>query len=126
MKRLWIGVGLLTIMLILGLLTPKIMENALDPVQGQLENTAQAAALGDWEKAFASMDRAYKLWEEKRRITAALMDHDPMEEIDAIFSQLRQYLQYQDPAAVSSLCASLLSQLDAMTDYHRLTLWNIL
>ena len=53
MKRSWMGLGLLIILLILGLVTGSLMERIHHPVANALQQAAGLAQAGLWEQAGA-------------------------------------------------------------------------
>ena len=125
MKRLWIGIGLLAVMLVSGLMIPEAVETAHRPVAEDLNRAADLALADSWDRAEYLLNRAEKAWKENRSAAAAVTDHEPMEEIDGIFARLKVYAQARDGVSFSSACVYLVSRLDALGDYHRLTLANL-
>ena len=53
MKRSWIGLGLLIVLMILGLITGSLMERIHRPVADALQQAAGLAQAGLWEQACA-------------------------------------------------------------------------
>ena len=125
MKRLWIGIGIMAAMLLSGILTPAILEKSHTPVVEDLSRAAELAEAENWEGASRFCRRAEEQWKKTRPVTASFTDHEPMEEIDALFEQLKVYTRAGDRVAYCSTCAYLKSQLEALGDYHDLTLWNL-
>lgn len=125
MKRLWIGIGLMAVMLLAGILTPVILEKSHTPVVEDLGRAAELALEENWEGAARFSRRAEEKWQKTRPVTASFADHEPMDEIEALFAQLKIYGRVGDRVAYSSTCVYLASQLDALGDYHNLTLWNL-
>lgn len=125
MKRLWIGIGLLVVILIAAILVPEILEHNHTPIIRDLERASQLAMEENWDSAQDFSRRAEKKWKKIRPVTASFTDHEPMDEIDALFAQLKVYAEAQDMVAYSSTCAYLSSQLGVLGDYHNFTLWNL-
>lgn len=126
MKRGWIGVGLLTALLVTGLLVTWVMGKTHSEISQELELAAQFAMAGDWEEAAESAGDAYEDWQDKWHFSAAFADHEPMEEIDALFAQLLPYLQDKDSVSFAAACRELARQVDAIGDAHGLNWWNLL
>ena len=126
MKRIWIGVVLLGVLLLGGFGTGEFMEQAHIPVARDVQRAGELAMQGQWEKARALVKRGQDRWEEKWPVTAAIADHEPMDEIDALFAQLAVYERTRDPAAYSALCAYLSSQLEALSQGHLCKWWNLM
>lgn len=125
MNRLWIGVGLLSVLLVLGVLVPEVLDACHESVVEDLDRAAELAMAGNWDSARRFFDRAEENWEEKRPVTASFTDHEPMDDIDALFEQLEIYAQARDPVAFGSTCVYLSSKLDALGDYHDFNFWNL-
>lgn len=126
MKRLWIGAALLAVMLVSGLWVTKAMQDIQEPVAKDLEEAAHLALEDEWGKAEALTTRARKQWQKKWHMTAAVADHEPMDEIDALFAELEVYAKSADSVSYSGTCAHLAELLKAMSEAHGLNWWNLL
>ena len=126
MKRIWIGVVLLGVLLLGGIGTGEFMEQAHIPVARDVQQAGELVLRGQWELAQALVKRGQDRWEEKWPVTAAIADHEPMDEIDALFAQLETYEKTRDPAAYSAICAHLGSLLEALSQGHRCKWWNLM
>ena len=141
MKRGWIGLGLLGILLTAGLLVTGFMgrvhkdvSRELDEsnayymgyVSRELEEAARAAGAGNWAEAAEDARDAYEDWQERWHLSAAFADHEPMEQIDGQFAQLWPYLEARDAVAFCALCRALARQVEAIGDAHGLNWWNLL
>ena len=58
MKRIWIGIGLLIVLLIGGLWISNTIADTHLPSAEDLEEASQLALEGDWDRASALMNRA--------------------------------------------------------------------
>ena len=126
MKRGWIGAGLLAGLLILGLLVTWFMGRTHTGISEELELSARFAIAGNWEEAEELAEEAYEDWQDSWHFSAAFADHEPMEEIDALFAQLLPYLLNQDAVSFSAACRELARQVEAIGDAHNLNWWNLL
>ena len=126
MKRIWIGIALLGVLLIGGVGAGEFMEQAHDPVARDVQRAGELALEGQWELAQALVKRGQDRWEEKWPVTAAIADHEPMDEIDALFAQLETYGKTRDSAAYSAVCGHLGSLLEALSQGHRCKWWNLM
>ena len=126
MKRIWIGIVLLVVLLAAGLGIGKFMEQAHVPVARDVRRAGELALEGQWDKAKALASRGQGQWEKKRPVTASVADHEPMEEIDGLFAQLKTYEKIRDPGAYSGACAYLASLLEAMSQSHSCKWWNLM
>ena len=126
MKRCWFGVFFLALLLIGGLFVDKIMGRSHTPVAQALDRAAECAMAEDWTGAEALADRARETWEENWHFSAAFADHEPMENIDALFSRLTVFAAAREKEEFAALCRELSRQVKAMGDAHDLKWWNLL
>lgn len=126
MKRIWIGIILLALLLGAGLWIADFMEQAHSSVSQDVRLAGKMARQEHWESARALAARGHETWQKKRPVTAAIADHEPMDEIDALFAQLEVYGEAEAAVAFRSLCAHLESQLEALAQSHRAAWWNLL
>lgn len=109
MKRLWVGIILLLILLAGTMAVTVAMDRIYAPMVEALE-------AGDLEAA----EERYGRW---RDLTAAFADHGPMEEMDALFARAEICKDDQERKA---LCAELAQRAKAMSNAHSPTWWNLL
>lgn len=126
MKRLWIGVSLLAVLLFLGLGITEFMCRIHEPMAEDLKEASRLALDDEWSKAEACAKRARDLWEQNRHLTAAVADHEPMDSIDALFAELEIYAACRDSVSYSGTCAHLSELVSAMGKEHRFSWWNLL
>ena len=126
MRRLWLGVGLLAVLLGISLFVTAAMDHVHEPISEKLEAAANAAAAGNWDEATALADQAQKEWRRHWHFSAAVADHEPMEEIDACFGELEMYTKTKDTVKFCGSCARLSKLTNAMGDSHDLSWWNML
>ena len=125
MKRSYLGLGLLGLLLILGILTSRRMDNIHLPLSHGLERAAQLALEEDWESADTMVETVRAAWEKSAPFIAALTDHSPMESLKAHFAQLAVCRQLRDRAGFAALCAEMACQLEAISEAQQLTLKNL-
>ena len=126
MKRLWLGVGLLLLLAVLGFLTAWGMQRIHEPVSNTLSLAGQAALEEDWERAVDLSAQAYQRWKRYRKLTAAAADHEPMEAIDSLFCELEVYGKEREAEHFAACCANLRILTRAMGEAHEVSWWNLL
>ena len=126
MKRIWIGIILLTILLMAGFWISGFMTQAHKPVAQDIRRAGNLALADQWDSAQILVQQSQAQWKKKWPVTAAIADHEPMDEIDALFAQLDTYAAARDGIGYSAVCAHLSSLLDAISHSHRLTWWNLM
>lgn len=125
MKRSLIGPILLIGLLILGLAVEKNMEQTQQPIARMLDMAAGFAQTEDWTRAEESSRMAKEQWEQSWKISAALADHEPMEEIDSLFARMEVFTG-EDAQEFAAVCRELSRRVEAMAQAHSLDWWNIL
>lgn len=123
MKRIWIGIGLLSLLLALGILASRQMEQTHQQICDQLK---QACETSQWEEAAALGESAQRQWSQNRHFTASLADHGDVDQIDGLFAQLEVYRRHEDSLSYAATCAYLSEAITALQEAHRLTWWNLL
>ena len=126
MKRIWIGIILLVVLLGTGFGISNFMDQTHAPIARDVRRAGDLALEEQWSTAQAFAQRGRDRWEKKRPVTAAIADHEPMDEIDALFAQLDTYAKVEDETSYCALCAHLASLLEAVSQSHRLTWWNLM
>ena len=126
MKRIWLGIGLLLVFLLVGCLLTFSFHRIHAPMAKILEDASQQALEGHWESACESATEARQRWDKYRNFTAAVADHAPLEEMDALFSQLEIYIRLNWQGEFAALCMQLSQMAAAMEESQALTWWTML
>ena len=126
MKRFWIGVGLLVFFLAAGSFLTMGFGRIHGPLAETLEEASALAREDRWQEACTLSEEAREIWEQWRNVTAAVADHAPLEEMDALFSQLECYKELGWEGAFSCACMELAQMARAMQESQQLTWWTLL
>lgn len=126
MRRLWVGVLLLLVLMGIGIFTAWTMEKTHKPVAQMLEQAAQAAMMKDWEKAERLCNDARTQWEKHWKMTAAVADHEPMEEVDSLFAEIKVYLYSKEDVHFAAVCRNLSRLVEAVGEAHTINWWNLM
>jgi len=126
MKQLLAGIALMALILAAGFCLESRMEQIHHPQARDLENAAAAAGEENWEYAAALLIRAKKSWDGSRNLTAALVHHDPLNDIDTRFAELSVYAALRSGPEFRSGCAALAQILRSLPKSHGLHWWNLL
>ena len=124
MRRLWIGVGFLIVMLAVAIVLTVLFDRIHTPLAEDLQEAAQLAMAQDWEKATALTQRARADWKRYREFIAAVADHEPLEKMEYLLDQLQVYAKLHRTADFSATCVELAALADAMLESQSLTWWN--
>lgn len=125
MKRSWIGFFLLLVLLAGSIVVTWAMARIHDPIEADLQQAAEYAMAGDWEKADRYFRQGYSRWETWAHFRACFADHTPMEEIEANFAMLEAYRDTKENAAFAAGCSQLARQVAAVGEAHGLVWWNL-
>lgn len=123
MNRLWFGIGLLVLLLVLAMATGVILDRVQQPVIQSLE---AAAGADDLEAGAELARRAQQVWDRNRHGLAAVSVHGPLDEIDSLFAQLHAYARAGKTAEFSVCCARLAKLAAAIAEAQRFSWWNLL
>ena len=126
MKRIWIGIIILVLLLGTGIGTTVFAVRSQERISQELAQASEAALRGKWEEACNLSLNAKKQWESLRHGIAAIADHEPMEEIDDLFSQMEIYLLTQQQIPFATCCASLSVLTNAIGESHAINWWSLL
>lgn len=126
MKRSWLGVGLLVILLFAGVMSTKWIRATHEEMARYTREAAQSALREDWAGAAERTGRVRERWEQCWRLSAALSNHAPLEQIETLFAQLEVYAAAEETVAFASGCTQLGAELQALADAQQLNWWNML
>ena len=126
MKRLWLGVGLLAVLLATGIWITAHVARIHQPISEKLSQAAEAAREKRWEDVDIWLEQAKMSWDQNSFFSATVADHEPMEEIQGLFAAAQAYAAQREFALCAAMCARLVLLTDAMADSHAFTLRNLL
>lgn len=125
MKRFWIGVGMLGVLLAVSIWAMAAAGRVHTPISEQLEEAAEESLAGDFFEGILLARQARQQWQQHRESVAAGANHEPMDEIDSLFAQAEVYAQTKQAVKFAACCARLSKLVEAMGESHRLSWWNI-
>ena len=126
MNRLWIGLGILALLLVPGWWSVEWMERCQSQTAALLEQGASEVAQENWSAADDLLTDAERQWQRHWKFTASLADHTTLDEIDAEFAQLEIYRARRETTLCAAGCVHLAQQIRALEEAYRLTWWNLL
>ena len=126
MKRLWIGIGFLIFLLAAGIVISVLFSSLHSPIAQSLQKASEAALSGDWSTASTLTNQAHSSWNALLQFTAAVADHEPLEEMDALFAQLDVLLQLRETEDFAALSRQLSQLAQAMADSQSFYWWHFL
>lgn len=126
MKRLWIGVVLMALLLAGGIWEFRWLETTYKPAAAAIEQAEEMAQNRDLDGAAALTRSVQRTWNTKKHIAAAFVPHDMIDEIEGLFARLELYQAGGDAAAYAVSCTQLSMLLDALGNVYTPTWWNLL
>ena len=126
MKRLWIGVVLLAVMLVAGVAMLVVSRNFYGAFSAALEQAGECALAENWEEAGDKLRESRRLWEQYRRFWSASADHEPVEDVQSLFSQLEVYEKCRLGVDFAAVCRSIVHRAEAIDEAQGLKWWSIL
>ena len=126
LRRFWIGVVVLSVMLASGIWLTVLFCRIHHPMASDLRSAAAAAQADDWKKATALAENARAEWEQYRYLISASADHEPLEQMEYLLDQLEVYAADRQKAAFAALCIRLANLAEAMADTQQIRWWNLL
>ena len=126
MGRGWLGAGILALFLIMGLVISGAADAAHNPTWDLLEAAAEKTLAGDFEGGIALGMEARQRWQRQWNLTAAIADHSPMDEIDALFAEMDIYARTGEEPHFAACCKELAQRVQSVAAAHRFSWWNVL
>lgn len=126
MKRLWLGILILLLLLVSSLVIQILLFRVHSDISRDLEQAANRAMVQDWSSAFSLARTAIGRWQRWHHFTAAFADHSPMDELDSLFSQLSVFSQQREDPHFAATCKELSFLAKAMAESQKLSWWNFL
>ncbi len=126
MRRSLFGFILLFALLAAGIAAAVWMEDHHTRIAVSLSAASRCAMDGDWDSALYHAGQAEEDWKKRWYRDAALTDHQPMEEIDSLFSRVAVYGELKDTGEFSAGCRELCRRVEALSDVHGIQWWNFL
>lgn len=125
MKKLWFGAGLLLVLLCLGIGAASTIRHTHNALSSRLEEAA-ALSQTDWGGATDLANAAAAQWSQHRHWVAALAEHEPLEEISNLFSQLSLCQSLGDRAEFAAVALRIAGICDTLSESHAPYWWNLL
>ena len=126
MNRLWIGIGLLVILLAMGIGLLWGSTVFFEEFSREIEQAGELAMAGNWAQAEKKAAQSRADWERWCCFWSSFTDHEPMEQMQNLFSQLEVYRQRQLEVDFATVCRNLANVAEAVQESHGLKWWSVL
>ena len=126
MSRLWIGIGILVILLAMGIGLLWGSGIFFEELSREVEQAGELALSGNWEEAGKKASQSRERWEHWRKFWSSFTDHEPVEQMQALFSQLELYKKQKLEVDFAAVCRNLAHTAEAIDESHSLRWWSVL
>ena len=126
MKKFWLGIVILTVLLTGGLLNAWGMEKSHSHIASLLTQAADLALSGDIAKGSEKAAEAETHWKKYRNAVAAVADHEPLENVECLFAQVKTYSAFGETAEFAATCRAASRQVEAVGDAQTIKWQNLL
>ena len=126
MLRLWIGIGILAILLAMGIGLLWGSSVFFEELSEDLQQAGDFALAGNWQAAGEKVEKSREKWEAYRPFWASFTDHEPVEQMQNLFSQLELYRTRQLEVEFAAVCRNLVHVAEAIDESHGLKWWSVL
>lgn len=126
MKRLWIAVGLLALLLAASLTNAWYAQNITEDMGRQLRQAQSLTEQEEWSRAEALTRQVYEDWQGHHFYFHTLMRHSDTDQILRAFRQVLEYLRLREPDQYNAANADLMAQLELLAEMEQATIVNVL
>ena len=126
MLRLWIGIGILAILLAMGIGLLWGSGVFFEELSQDLQQAEDFALAGNWQAAGEKVEKSREKWEAYRPFWASFTDHEPVEQMQNLFAQLELYRTRQLEVEFAAVCRNLVHVAEAIDEAHGLRWWSVL
>ena len=126
MKRLWIAVILLVLLLAASLGNGWYAQELTGGMGEQLKQAQAHAELGDWDRARALTRQVYEAWQDHHFYFHTTMRHSDTDQILRAFRSVLEYLELHEPDQYNAANADLITQLELLGEMEQASVANVL
>lgn len=126
MKRLWIALGLLGLLLAATLYNAQYLDRLTGQLCVQLLQAEQLAAREDWGQSEALIRAAQGAWDAREFYLHVTLRHGDTDQIKTGFDETLRLLRSREGGEYAAASARLVRQLQLISEAEQLTLENLL
>ena len=126
MKHVRGGILLMLVLLGLSILLSAGMCRLRKTLSRELTEAARLALAENWQAADQVTADAVRRWERSRKLVAAVVDHELLEETEKMLSELAVYRSRKLSAEYAAVCLCLAKQAEAIGESQSLRWWHLL
>jgi hypothetical protein len=126
MKHLYIGLGILAVILAMSILASWYLGVVTDNTVSKLETARMYAQAEDYDGAARSVQEALDAWDQYKGYCGMLLRHGETDDVLYALSALLEYAKSETDDEFFSYQAQTVAMLHHLADMERLTYYNIL
>ena len=126
MKRLWIAVAVLAIILSSTLTNSRYLNRIINDYTQQLEDAHRLAEADNWTSASKLTAQVTERWHKHDFYFHVMLPHRDIDEIHLTFQEVEEYLKLEEADQYNAANAKLIAQLGLLSEMEQLNLKNIL
>lgn len=126
MKRLWISVTILLVMLGATLGNSWYLNSLISDFTQNLTSAHRLAARDDWASARQITGQVTDHWQKHDFYFHVMLPHRDIDEIHLTFQEIEEYLELEEADQYNAASAKLITQLGLLAEMEQLNLKNIL
>ena len=126
MKRVWIAIAILLVMLTGTLCHSFYVNRLIGEIKGLLETAQTQAEQGEWASAEESTQLAIHRWESRDAYFHIMLRHGETDLIHIGFRQVAEFIQCHETGEYSAANSGLITELELLAEAEQLNLKNIL
>ena len=126
MRRLWIAVTILLVMLGGTLANSYCLNNIINGYTQQLTEAHRLAETDDWNSASKLTAQVTERWHKHDFYFHVMLPHRDIDDIHLTFQEVEEYLKLEESDQYNAANAKLIAQLELLAEMERLNLKNIL
>ena len=126
MKRLWIALAILAVILSGALVHTWRLARFTEELSGLLLHSERLAEEGRWDDAAHMSGLAADQWHTRDGYLHTTLRHGDIDEINLSFSELREYIEHRELDQCAAATARLVTLLELLSEMESPTLLNIL
>lgn len=126
MKRLWIAVAILVLLLAGSLVNGYYVQSLTERMTEQLEQAQDLAHQDQWDRAEQITQQTYEDWENHHFYLHTTLRHSDTDRISTGFRSVLQLLDQEEDAQYAAANADLVAQLELLAEMEQASLVNVL
>lgn len=126
MKRLWIAVCLLVLLLGSSLANAWYAQRLTGGMREELRQAQLCTEKGDWARAESLTRQVYEDWQNHHFYFHTLMRHSDTDQVLRTFRSVLEYLRLQEPDQYNAANADLMAQLELLAEMEQAAVVNVL